>query len=246
MFKVVENNIVNGNLSLIVTEDGSHSLQLSSIPESYHSCHGALNEAIHVYLKPNFIQQAKTVKTIYVFEMGFGTGLNAFLTFLYAYILKCRVVYTTIEAFPISRSIYNTLNYPTLCIEQLQLEYPSINLLDFTDIFFNMHISEWEKEIPLSKSFTLIKHAQHIQNFSFPENQFDVVYYDAFAPQFQPDLWTPCIFQKLHRSMSPNGILTTYCCKGDVKRALKISAFRIEKLQGPKGKREILRAFPIF
>lgn len=238
----MENNLLYNDYKLVVTEDGSHSIRFASIDEGYHSTHGAVKEAMHVYILPNLAQHIYTHDIIYVFEMGFGTGLNAYLTYLYAKANSCKIHYTTVEAYPIPEKIYTQLNYPQMCIDEIRVLCPNIDVSTDDDIFSKLHTLPWNKESAISDNFTFVKHHCSIQQLSLPENKYNVIYYDAFAPQFQPELWSFDIFSKLYKSSAEQATLTTYCCKGDVKRALKTAGYTIEKLPGPKGKREMLRA----
>jgi len=219
-------------IDLIITEDGSHTLSIPELNEHYHSVHGAINESKHIYIEAglNFVIKNKT--NINVLEIGFGTGLNALLTF--QEISKSNVFceYTTVEAFPIEKEIYTKLNYS---------EKTGIS----NEIFLNFHNSAWNKKIFFSDKFILYKIHETIQKTFFEQNYFDVVYYDAFGPNVQAEMWTKDVFSSIYNSMKVGAVLVTYSTKGDVKRALKESGFSVEKLQGPKGKREILRAYKL-
>lgn len=237
----MENNLLYNDYELVTTADGSHSIRFAAIDEGYHSTHGAIKEAMHVYVLPNLAVQA-TAGSVHVFEMGFGTGLNAYLSYLYAKAVGCRLHYTAVEAYPIPTDLYTRLNYAELCIAEVQALYPEADLTAVAADFLRLHTAMWGTETPISDAFTLCKHHCAIQDMSLPQHSYNCIYYDAFAPQFQPELWTKDIFDKLRQASSPRAILTTYCCKGDVKRALKAAGYTIEKLPGPKGKREMLRA----
>lgn len=237
----MENNLLYNDYELVVTADGSHSIRFSAVDEGYHSTHGAIKEAMHVYILPNLAVQA-TTGTVYVFEIGFGTGLNAYLSYLYAKAAGCKVHYTAVEAYPVPKEIYTRLNYAKLCIDEINTLYPTADFGTASDNFLKLHTANWGEETHISNTFTLHKHHCTIQDIFLPQSLYHTIYYDAFAPQFQPELWSKDIFDKLRQASAPQSILTTYCCKGDVKRALKAAGYAIEKLPGPKGKREMLRA----
>lgn len=238
----MENNLLYNDYELVVTDDGSHSIRFATIDEGYHSTHGAIKEAMHVYILPNMAQHIGSLNTINVFEMGFGTGLNAFLSYLYAKANNCQVHYTAVEAYPVPKDIYTRLNYAELCINEIQTLYPEADFDNCINDFVKLHTAEWNSATRITPQFTLTKHNCTIQDINLPKNLYHSIYYDAFAPQYQPELWSKDIFDKLCLASAPQVILTTYCCKGDVKRALKASGYSIEKLPGPKGKREMLRA----
>ncbi|MBO7227681.1 MAG: tRNA (5-methylaminomethyl-2-thiouridine)(34)-methyltransferase MnmD [Bacteroidales bacterium] len=241
----MENNLLYSDYSLVVTEDGSHSIRFSAVDEGYHSVHGATSEAVHVYLLPNFATQAAQKSVLHVFEMGFGTGLNALLTYMFAHAMGCKVYYTAVEAYPVPYSVYSQLNYPVSCANILGDMLHDVCFDNLQHSFEQMHTSAWGAPVDISDHFVLLKHHSLLHDVDLTPNSFDVVYYDAFAPQYQPELWTPEMFEKIYSAVAADAILTTYCCKGDVKRALKAANFKIEKLPGPKGKREMLRAMPI-
>lgn len=238
----MENNLLYNDYELVVTDDGSHSIRFTAIDEGYHSTHGAIKEAMHVYILPNLVLHIGRCHTIYVFEMGFGTGLNAYLTYLYAKAVGCRVHYTAVEAYPIPEGVYTRLNYAKLCADEIKTLFPTVDFDAASADFLKLHTADWGEETPISDTFTLHKHHCAIQDILLPQGLYHTIYYDAFAPQFQPELWSKDIFEKLRQASSAQVLLTTYCCKGDVKRALKAAGYAIEKLPGPKGKREMLRA----
>ncbi|MDD2475268.1 MAG: tRNA (5-methylaminomethyl-2-thiouridine)(34)-methyltransferase MnmD [Dysgonamonadaceae bacterium] len=215
---------------LIITEDGSHSLFVPQLNEHYHSTHGAIQESRHVYINAAFCECKN--KQIKVLEIGFGTGLNAFLTLLVAENTNIQVHYTSLELYPLK-------------IEQTkQLNYPS-QLSDITGalLFPLLHTANWNESVEITNSFSLHKIKV---DFTNPDNfntnyPFDVIYFDAFAPEKQPDMWTQEIFNKLYAISNDNAIITTYCAKGKVRRMLQAAGFIVERLPGPPGKREILR-----
>ncbi len=209
---------------IIQTEDLSNTLFSKKFGEHYHSIHGAMNESMHIFINAGLKQIKK--KRISIFEMGFGTGLNALLTLKEALENNIIIDYTTLEKYPIEENIALNLNYAK---NELQT------------YFLSMHKNEWGLETKISKHFLLTKIKQSIIDFQH-NKKYDLVYYDAFSPDIQPDLWSTEIFESLYNSMNNEGIFVTYTVKGTVKRALKSVGFQIEKLPGPIGKREILKA----
>lgn len=223
---------------LIITADGSHSLHFPSVGESYHSMHGAMLEAQHVYIAPCFEAQAKGAAQVDVLEVGFGTGLNAFLTLCKSVEYGVAVNYTTIEAFPLGEDVCSRLNYP----EVYKKLYGNDLALDLESLFHDLHTAEWGREVEIMPNFRLTKICGKVQQTELPADTFQCVYYDAFAPQYQPEMWTADVFARIARAMRAGAALTTYCCKGDVKRVIKANDLKITKLPGFAGKREMLRA----
>jgi tRNA U34 5-methylaminomethyl-2-thiouridine-forming methyltransferase MnmC len=222
---------------IIKTADGSHSLYVKDLDEHYHSIHGAIQEGLHVFiemgLKASALRLSKgeeNVSTINILEIGLGTGLNVFLTYLEILKNPLSIHYTALEAFPLENEIINELNY----IELLGAAQHQKN-------FDQIHSCEWNKNIELTKNFTLHKIKNTLQEVKF-ENIFDIIYFDAFGPRVQPEMWTEEIFAKIYSATKLNGFLVTYCAKGEVKRTLKKVGFTVETLQGPPGKREMVRA----
>jgi tRNA U34 5-methylaminomethyl-2-thiouridine-forming methyltransferase MnmC len=218
---------------LKTTEDGSTTFFWPDKNEHFHSTHGAIQESRHIFIEAGLLEMAKYKKEIRVLEIGFGTGLNALLSCIAAEKLALKVDYQTIEAFPINAEEHKLLNYPDLLGVTSKPMYDSI---------FN---AIWEKPEQIVKGFTLLKKLVDLELF-IPESEcFDIIYFDAFAPDVQPELWTDEIFQKLYNSLKTNGFLITYSCKGVVKRALKSVGFQVELLPGPPGKREFVKAIKI-
>ena len=214
---------------LVVTSDGSHSFYINDLKEHYHSRHGALNESLHVFINNGLLEVAKRKSIIKVFEVGMGTGLNVFLTCLKAKEYGLKVNMSTIEAFPLSMEEVSLLNYPEALNE------------DGTR-FYKIHSCKWNECIEITSNMTLTKHKMKLEDAKLNE-KFDLIYFDAFAPEKQPEMWTTSIFKKLHDHLLDNGILVTYCVKGEVRRRLREIGFDVEKLKGPTGgKREVLRA----
>ncbi|WP_343669370.1 tRNA (5-methylaminomethyl-2-thiouridine)(34)-methyltransferase MnmD [Chitinophaga sp.] len=198
---------------LQVTADGSHTIAIPDMNVTYHSTHGAIQESMHVFIHAGL--QAVQAPAIRIFEMGFGTGLNALLTLQYA---TTPVYYYAVEQFPLTATEVEGLNYGNA-----------------------MHHYPWNEDVKISDQFTLHKAHTSLMTVT-PAQTFHLIYYDAFAPAAQPELWTKAVFEKLFSFLEPGGILVTYCSKGDVRRAMLAAGFAVEKLAGPPGKREMLRA----
>jgi tRNA U34 5-methylaminomethyl-2-thiouridine-forming methyltransferase MnmC len=216
--------------SLVITEDGSTSVFIPELDEHYHSIHGALQESIHVFIDAGLKYKIKQSSSIDILEMGFGTGLNALLTSIIAEENNSTVNYTAIEKYPLIKTIISELNYCSLieynnCFQQFKL----------------IHSCDWETDIEISNYFKLKKCKSDIEDVVFAE-QFDIIYFDAFAPSAQPELWTETIFNSMFKALKAGGVLVTYCAKGIVKRRMKQSGFLVETLPGPIGKREMTRA----
>jgi len=229
---------------LILTDDGSHSIEIPDQKVTYHSIHGAIRESKHVYIDaglksigPLDPDSYWEVRCMNIFEMGFGTGLNALLTLIEAEKLQQKIYYETTELFPLDNAEINSLNY----CDKLQRN-------DLQPIFEQLHHSDWEKEIKISEIFYLHKTKQSLLGYktSKPVLQAsslkDLIYFDAFAPNSQPELWTEEIFKKMFSILVPGGMLVTYCSKGSVRRAMEAAGFLVEKIPGPPGKREMVRA----
>lgn len=199
---------------------------------TYHSVHGAIQESVHVFIKAGLYpwMQAHPGAPVHLFEMGLGTGLNALLTLAEAERLKRPVHYAAVELFPMSKDEIVLLNYCT------QLQRP-----DLQSFFERIHDCEWEKDVELTPYFTLHKIKDCLTNVK-GSGPFDLVYFDAFAPLAQPGLWTKEIFEKIYSVMNKDALLVTYCSKGDVRRAMQACGFHVEKIEGPPGKREMIRA----
>lgn len=214
------------NQELRTTSDGSHTIYNSFVDECYHSVHGAVAESEHIFLRSGFCEIRKT--EIAVFEVGFGTGLNALLTLEEASHRGTRVHYTAVERYPIGPDLYEQLNYGSTPQER--------------DIFLQLHRAEWEREVLLGGCFSLKKTEADFTQIEFSE-RFDLVYFDAFSPERQPEMWSEELFARLYNAMNEGGVLVTYCAKGVVRRTMQAVGFRVERIAGPTGgKREILRA----
>lgn len=214
---------------IITTADGSKTIYIPEWNEHYHSSHGALQEAQHVFIRNGLYRVTGDYLTI--LEMGFGTGLNALLTFFASEKRNQYVHYIGVEAFPPSAE------------EIAAMDYASFSPAPETqDLYDTMHAAPWNQGISLAEHFVLEKQQCIIENAKVAPESLDIVYYDAFGPRVQPELWTPEIFQLLFDWLTPGGILVTYCAKGQVKRDLKSVGFLVESLPGPPGKREMTRA----
>ena len=213
-------------VSIETTNDGSNTLYVKEIDEHYHSIKGALTESQHIFINCGLkeIQNDK----IDIFEVGFGTGLNAILTLLNG--KSKHISYTTIEKFPLPIEIITRINYSSIFNEE---EY---------SIFRQLHEAQWNEYVEISKDFTLKKIQSDLTTHSFSDN-YDLVYYDAFSPEKQPEMWEEKIFNKIFNCLRPGGVLVTYCAKGEIRRRMQKVGFTVERLAGPpNGKREILRA----
>jgi tRNA U34 5-methylaminomethyl-2-thiouridine-forming methyltransferase MnmC len=212
------------------TQDGSHSLFSEKYQVSYHSKYGAIQETEHVFIKAGLYEKSLVQKEIDLLEIGFGTGLNAFMTFLEAQKRKLNIRYTAFEAYPITMEMAQQLNFAA------QLKEP-----DAQALFMSMHSCEWGTAQELSPHFTFQKEQQSFEQIE-SKAAFDLIYFDAFAPNAQPELWEEPLLRKMYEALRPGGVWVTYCAKGAVKRGLKALGFRVETLPGPPGKREMIRA----
>lgn len=214
---------------IIKTLDGSTTIHLKEWDECYHSKHGAIQEAKHVFIK-NGLSLFEN-NPVSILEIGFGTGLNAFITFLESVEKKQKIDYVGVEAYPVNAEEVLAMNY----VEELEA-------LEFRNIFEKMHKTEWNNKIEICDQFSLTKRKQFFDEIDDFEI-FDLIYFDAFGYRVQPELWSTEIFQKMYNSLKPNGVLVTYAARGVVKRSMIEVGFTVEKLAGPPGKREMFRAF---
>ncbi len=212
-----------------ITSDGSRTLYVPALDEHYHSVKGAVAESLHVFIRMGLEHHPSV--SLEVLEVGFGTGLNAFLTCLAAGKLRKQVHYTSVELYPLQPACVASLGYP----ERIAPGH--------AEDFRRLHACPWEEDVCISPFFTLHKREADFTACVLPPSAFDVVYFDAFAPEKQPEMWTHEVFARLWEAMRPGGILATYCAKGVVRRMLLQAGFSVERLPGPPGgKREILRA----
>lgn len=217
---------------IIVTNDNSHTISVASLGVAYHSRYGAITESQHVFIREGLetFLAAQPTESVRILEMGFGTGLNALLTLMTAEERPCHINYHGIENDPLLRGEVQQLNYPE------QLNHPEAG-----NWFRMIHELAWDSTVNLTDFFRLEKHRCDMQSFATNE-RFEIIYYDAFAPNAQPELWTENIFAKLYQLMVPGGLLVTYCAKGAVRRAMQSAGLTVERPAGPPGKREMLRA----
>ena len=210
------------------TDDGVPTLYLPGLDEHYHSTKGALTEARHVYI--DMALRARGKREISLLEVGFGTGLNAWLTLLEAQNQGLCIRYTAFELYPLDPEVADRLDYPARIAPQ---QAPA---------FARLHRCEWDRPVEIVLNFTLLK--RHADLTRTPvEGLYDVVYFDAFAPEKQPEMWSAAVVRTRHHHLAAGGILTTYCAKGEIRRRLQAIGFTVERLPGPPhGKREILRA----
>jgi tRNA U34 5-methylaminomethyl-2-thiouridine-forming methyltransferase MnmC len=232
---------MENDIELIRTAEGIHTLRNIPLNECYHSIHGSLQESLHVFIQnglyahPNF----SPMRTLHILEMGFGTGLNTLLTYREYQKRKAAIHYVAVEAFPLSMETINQLNY---------FDYLDRNL---QPVFSKMHSCNWFENIILSHN--PVSDHVHTEAFTFYkiyadmlelklDDRFDLIYYDAFSPAHQPELWTFEALKKIYDACNAGAILVTYCAKGNVKRSLENAGFHVETMSGPRGKREMIRA----
>lgn len=213
---------------IILTRDGSSSIFLPELNETYHSTFGAIQEAKHVFIKNGL--SVLNDKSVSILEIGFGTGLNAFITFLEAKKSNQTINYVGVEAFPVELDIIENLNYVS-----------ELEAIEYQAIFNEMHQSAWEVENEITSNFNLTKRKQKFENIS-DLSKYNLIYFDAFGFDVQPELWSEEIFQKMYNALLPEGILVTYACRTIIKNAMKTAGFTVKKLQGAPGKREMLFA----
>ena len=215
--------------SIVTTDDGSHSLYEEQLNEQYHSKNGAINESNHVFIQAGLRFTNNHFSSIHILEIGLGTGLNAILTLKENASINKSIQYDALEPFPIKEEIVTKLNYVSLLG------------IEFEPAFKKIHSCVWEKDIALRPNFYFKKKLNKLEKWEGDKN-YNLIYFDAFSPSIQPELWTKTIFEKLNGLLLNNGSLVTYCAKGEVKRQLKAAGFVVESLPGPLGKREMIRA----
>jgi tRNA U34 5-methylaminomethyl-2-thiouridine-forming methyltransferase MnmC len=216
----------------LTTKDGSVTIHLPDWNEQYHSKHGAINEAKHVFIESGFryfiSSEEKQPDNITILEIGFGTGLNAFLSFLNAEKYRVKIHYTGADAFPVIASEITQLNYPEL-------------LNASSEVFEKLHQTPWGSPEIISEYFTITKRKQLFSDIKDKE-KYHLIYFDAFGARVQPELWTESIFKAMYEALKFNGVLVTYSAKGSVRRTMQAVGFTVERLPGPPGKRHMLRA----
>lgn len=215
---------------IFITNDGSHSLLHKELNETYHSVHGAIQESKHVFIENGLScwWALNSHRIANVLEVGFGTGLNAFLSAMLSLESQVGINYASIEAFPLAREVWSRLNYP--------------DSLGHRELFEKLHDVSWDSEHELMPSFRLTKYYSTLQTVKLLPEAFDVVYFDAFAPSKQPEMWDLSMLEKVVNALAPGGILVTYCARGQVKRDLASLGLAVETLSGPPGKKEMTRA----
>lgn len=212
---------------VIETGDGSYTLELSGVEETYHSRHGAVQESAHVFIESGLMKVLETQQTIRILEVGFGTGLNALLTRAKIEGTDVKVRYSTLETAPLGIDELNLLGYGQ-------------RLEGFESFYLQMHSVKWEEEVEIDDQFSIIKYQCALQEFQSTE-QFDLIYFDAFGPRTQPELWSLGLFKKLADMTIEGGVFVTYCAKGQARRDLSAAGYTMERLAGPPGKRHMLR-----
>ncbi|WP_114747676.1 tRNA (5-methylaminomethyl-2-thiouridine)(34)-methyltransferase MnmD [Pleomorphovibrio marinus] len=221
---------------IILTEDGSHSVYLPEINESYHSTNGAYRESIHVFLLYGleaWFNRNQGKFPIRVFEVGFGTGLNAWLTLIWSDQFKVPLLYHTLEPFPLNEEVYSQLNYSTL----------DETLTHYRPYFKRLHQMSWEEGKAINEYFNIKKDKKTLEEAKlYPA---DIVFFDAFSPKKQPELWEPEALHKVVESMNPGGVLVTYCAASKVKKSLSSLGLYLDKVPGPPGKKEMTRAWKL-
>jgi len=222
---------------VIITADGSSTIHLPEWDEQYHSKHGAIQEAYHVFIKHGLHHFCHTEfcseshQKIAILEIGFGTGLNAFITLLEAEKLNIQIDYVGVEAYPVAMNEVLQLNYQT-----------QLDANKHASLFKEMHETAWETQHAITPHFSLTKQKRFFFEINEKET-YNIIYFDAFGARVQPELWTETIFKKMYDALKENGILVTYAAKGSVRRAMQAVGFTVERLPGPPGKREMLRAW---
>ncbi len=212
---------------IALTADGNPTLYSEEFASHYHSLNGSVAESDYIFIEHNlkyYISQHQA-SNIHIFELGFGTGLNAYLAAEFAEQNNIQIIYHAIELFPVSNTI----------IQNLDFKIPDIQL------YKSLHTTQWEQEVQLTPYFTLLKHEGDFCNYNILKNHYHLFFMDAFGPDHQPEMWEPMILQKIYGSLLPNGVLTTFSARGSFRRCLQSIGFVVERLPGPKGKRHITR-----
>ena len=221
---------------IVTTGDGSTTIQITDWNEQYHSMHGAVQEARHVFLKMGldfWMNENPDQNSLHILEIGFGTGLNALLTLMHAEKSSVNLLYEGVEAYPVSSEELAQLNYLEAADAQV-----------FEAVFEKMHQTPWEQTETITEAFQLKKRKQTFETLE-DQDQHDLIYFDAFGARVQPELWEEPIFEKMYCALKAGGVLVTYAAKGSVRRAMQAVGFKVERLPGPPGKREMLRAVKV-
>lgn len=212
---------------IITTADGSHSLYNSTIDETYHSRHGALQESQYVFIEQG-LKQVERVD-IHILEVGFGTGLNALLTAIDAREKKIKITYHSLETLPLNMELMQSIAVENTIGKGNR------------KLFLSLHEAAWNEEVAIHDFFILKKIKSSLQDFGAETNKYDLIYYDAFGPRAQPEMWEAALFNKIASFTNENGVFVTYCAKGQVRRDLTAAGFDMTRLPGPPGKREMMR-----
>ncbi len=218
------------DIEVRITADGSTTLYRKDIDETYHSHHGALQEARHVFIQEGLCKK-RDLPEIKILEIGLGTGLNALLNYLFALDHDLKIEYHGLEAFPLSAEIMQKVNYAQVIPDSRVAE-----------AFQKLHEEAWNEKFQWSEQFEMLKIHNELQSFKVNTDFYDIIYFDAFGPRAQEEMWDFSNLEKLHQALKPKGILVTYCAKGSFKRNLKALGFQLENVPGPPGKREMTRA----
>ncbi len=216
---------------LRITADGSHTFYVPTLDEHFHSIHGALSESMHVFIQHGYNKLISDHHTVSICEVGLGTGLNALLTYKRSRETGHQILYMGIEPYPLTMDEVNQLNIAEMVGHGIH-----------ADFFRQLHQTPANKIVELAPGFLFKRIEKVIQDAYLPPDLFNLVYFDAFGPQVQAELWTEDVFLPIYQSMKHKGVLTTYSAKGSVKRALKKCGFQLDHPAGPAGKREMTRA----
>ena len=219
------------NTEIITTEDGSHSIRNVAMDETYHSIHGARQESTHVFINNglDYFASTNNKEEIKILEVGFGTGLNALLALQYADKSNRKISFKTIEAYPLSESVWNQLNYG----DQLEQSKKHFTLL---------HTAKWGGPVSITPFFSIEKIKSDLQLVTLREKEYDLVFYDAFAPSKQPEMWEFPLIEKVVKAMNDGAVFVTYSAKGQLKRDLRALDLLVESPPGPPGKLQMVRA----
>lgn len=222
---------------IVKTKDGSVTIYLPEWNESYHSKHGAIQEAFHVFIE-NGLRKLDVSNEISILELGFGTGLNALITLAIAQNENLKINYTSLEKFPVQDEEFLKLNYPKALKKFADQLKPTE--VELNEAYLSLMKAKWGEFQKINQNFNAKKVLVDFLKYDYPENQFDLIYFDAFGARVQPELWTEDLFEKIFNSTKVNGVFTTYSAKGSVRRALQAVGYKVEKKPGPPGKREML------
>ncbi|WP_421752743.1 tRNA (5-methylaminomethyl-2-thiouridine)(34)-methyltransferase MnmD [Croceimicrobium sp.] len=215
----------------VKTKDGSPSLYVPELQQNYHSLHGALQESRHVFIDAG-LKLFANQKEVHILEIGFGTGLNALLSHFEKFNPEQAIHYHSLEKYPLQKEEWQALEWPELFTEKP----------DYHNFYLDLHKAPWEQETSLRPDFSLLKNCTDLRTYSAKAAHYDLIYFDAFSPEAQPELWSESVFREMYNALKPGGRLVSYCVKGSVRRAMKAAQLEVEKIPGPPGKREMARA----